>query len=316
MHALLRSASLALVLTPSLLLTGCLSLDGKAERAFTASEPKPVKLVIESRFLDIDLVAASGDTVGVSAKVTMRTTGGNETAEREIETCTVHVDREGDTLFIRQGRKGVNPSVMSWSGSGSLRVSLPAGVPFQIDSAAGDVHATGDYGRVPASIAVASGDVTGTFGVASLSVDSASGDTMVTILGALDSLKCDSASGDIAVKAPSIATGALDSASGDIDCSGAAGPFKLAAASGDIHLTFVAFPAEAITSVSSASGDILLLLPAGSEPSGSLSTASGSITLGVPGTKARGLATLTGSGAKITVSAASGDVKVTTPQAK
>ncbi len=317
MHALLRSAAIALALAPSVLLTGCMNLDGKAQRSFTGSDAKPTKLVIESRFLDVDLSVATADSVSVDALIVLQTSGGNETAEREIEKCTVHLDREGDTLYVRQGVKGENIGVWNWSGSGTLKIALPAGVPFLIDSASGDVHMTGNYGDVAAAVSVASGDVNADVAVTSFSLDSASGDGKLVFRAPLAALRCETASGDLTILAPSIAKSDVDAASGDIVIKGMAGPFKIATASGDVQLQFVDFPAIAAGAVSTASGDIAILLPAGAEPSGSIETASGSITLGVPGKETRGSATLSGSGAKIAASAASGDVRITTaPKAK
>lgn len=308
----LSALATTLLLASPVALTACVPMDGKAERAFTASEAKPAKLVVESRFLDIDLSVATGSTVEIDAKVELKTSGGNETAEREIEKCTVSVSREGDTLYVRQGKRGEKIDAMSWSGRGSLKVALPKDVPFTIDSASGDIAAKGDFGAVPASFSVASGDISGSLAVASLTSEAASGDTELTFLSPLLSLDCDAASGDIDIQAPSIAKGTFEAASGDIDVRGMAGACKASAASGDVRITFVEFPASAASAVSTASGDITILLPEGAAPAGSISTASGSVNVTVPATKARGSATLTGSGAALSVSAASGSVSVST----
>jgi DUF4097 and DUF4098 domain-containing protein YvlB len=291
-------------------LGGCIPLDGKAERAFAATEAKPMKLVVESRFLDIDLTAAPGEEVAIKATIELRTSGGNETAEREIEKCLVHVDREGDTLRVRQGKKGEQIDASSWSGRGTLSLALPPGVTFAISSASGDVAVQGDFGAVPGSISVASGDISGTLGVASFTTDAASGDSNLRFLGPLASLTCEAASGDIRVAAPSIANGSFEAASGDITITGLAGPTKASVASGDIALTFVELPADAEVTVSAASGDVKVLLPAGVEPGGSVSTASGSIQLGVPGSKAKRSASLTGTTGRVKASTASGDVTI------
>jgi hypothetical protein len=292
------------------MLGGCLPLDGKAERAFSATEAKPVKLVVESRFLDIDLAAATGDEVAIKATITLRTSGGNETAEREIEKCLVHVDREGDTLRVRQGKRGEQIDASSWSGQGTLTLALPPGVTFAISSASGDVAMNGDFGAVAGSVSIASGDISGTLGVASLTTDAASGDANLRFLGPLTLLDCEAASGDIRMSAPRIARGSFEAASGDITIGGLAGPTTASVASGDVRLTFVELPADATVKVSSASGDVSILLPAGAAPGGTVSTASGSIELGVQGTKAKRSATLSGSVGKVEASTASGDVTI------
>lgn len=306
---LLRLPALAASL---LALPGCLALDGHAERTFAAQEKAPASVVVESRFLDVRLTAAEAGDVDVDAHVVLETTGGNPTAEREIEKCLVRVEREGDVLYVRQGTKGERIGVSSWSGRGYVAVILPKGVPVTVTSASGDVNLRGDFGAVPIAIDVASGDVDGAFSAGRLSIDSASGDTRVAIEGTLAALECDTASGDIDVKAPSIAKATLSAASGDIAVRGLAGPCKASAASGDIQLVFVDYPAGAATSVETASGDILVLLPAQAAPSGSIETASGAIETTFPATKGRRGATFTGAGPALKASAASGDVKVLT----
>ncbi|MBL9118394.1 MAG: DUF4097 family beta strand repeat protein [Phycisphaerae bacterium] len=291
-------------------LTACIPLDGKAERSFTASEAKPSQLVIEARFLDVDLSVAKDAMVAIDAKVILKTNGGNETAEREIEKCVVRVEREGDTLYIRQGKKDERLSVSSYSGSGFLKVALPADVPFRISTASGNVAMNGDFGSVAAVLQVASGDVNGDLGVGSFVSESASGDTKVALRHPVTMVECDTASGDIAISAPSIAKAKLASASGDVSLRGMAGPLTISVASGDVDVTFVEFPASAVTAVETASGDIVIRLPSGAAPSGAITTASGEIKLGVPGTTSKRGATLTGSGAAITASAASGDVRI------
>ncbi len=64
--------------------------------------------------------------------------------------------------------------------------------------------------------------------------------------------------------------------------------------------------------VKAASGDIVIRLPEGSKPSGTLRTASGEIHVNVSSEKGKHATVLTGDGAEIDVTAASGDVTVTT----
>jgi DUF4097 and DUF4098 domain-containing protein YvlB len=307
-----RRFVLATLVSMSALATGCVPLDGKAERAFTASEAKPSKLVIEARFVDVDLSVAEGDLVAVDAKVVLKTTGGNVTAEQEIEKVAFAVERDGDTLYIRQGKKGEKLAVSSWSGSGHLKVALPSGVPFAISNASGNVAMNGGFGKVAAAVSVASGDIDGTLGVDSLTTDAASGDTELSLAGSVAKLDCEAASGDITVKAPSIASCTASAASGNITIEGLTGPFQGSAASGNIHVVFVDFPASATTTAEAASGNVSIVLPAGAAPSGRVSTASGSVDLNVPAKVGKKSAELTGTGAAIKASAASGNVSIKT----
>ena len=309
-------ALIACLALPSL--AGCLPLDGKAERTFSATEPKPTALVLDSRFLDVDLQAVKGDSVGIEATIILQTSGGNETAEREIEKCLVRVERDGTTLRVVQGPEGESGKKIeasSWSGRGTLKLTLPEGVPFRIASASGDVNLHGDFGAVAGVVRIASGDLKGTLSVDSFEQHSASGDAKLSFEHGLTSLLCKSASGDVSVAAPSIADATFEAASGNIDVRGLAGPAKATAASGDISLLFQTFGSNAHATIKAASGDISVRLPAGSKPSGSIKTASGEIRTDVPAQKGKRSTELTGDGAKLEISAASGDVTVTTAPA-
>jgi hypothetical protein len=296
----------------SLCLAGCLPLDGHAQRSFTTTEAKPSSLLIESRFLDVDVSVATGKEVTIEATIDLRTSGGDETAEREIEKCMVHVERDGDKLIVRQGKRNEQLGVSSWSGSGHIKLALPADVPFRIATASGDVRLQGDFGAVDANVSVASGDISGTFGAKAVTIKSASGDTKVVMQRPLDALECASASGDVEISGPSIAAGSFSTASGDLTVAGLVGGTKASTASGSIRLVFIEFPASAATMAETASGNIHIALPRGAQPSGSVSTASGDITLDVPGKVTKRGATFAGQGAKMQISTASGDVRVTT----
>ncbi len=307
----LRTLAAALLVLP---LGACLPLDGKADRAMTASEAKPTSLTINSRFCDVELSLATGETVSVDAKVHLETSGGNATAEREIEFVAVQVVREGDTLIIRQGPVGGDPS-KPWSfsgssaGSGVIRVALPAGVPFVIKAASGDVTCNGDFGDIAATINTASGDIKTTLGAKSLSAEAASGDSTLKFLRPLQRLQWRGASGSLDAKGV-IAKADLNGASGDIVVDGLTGSCDASAASGSIRLVFSAFTAESVVSASAASGDIVIVLPADANPSGTMRTASGSMSAPMPMTTSRGTATLSGTIGTIKASAASGDVTI------
>ncbi|MFO0829896.1 MAG: DUF4097 family beta strand repeat-containing protein [Phycisphaerales bacterium] len=299
-------------------LAACLPLDGRAERHLVQNEPAPKSLEISSMFLDVDVALAATSEVGVRADVVLQTSGGNETAEREIEHVTVHVVRDGDKLVVRQGDAN-----SSWnfsgnhSGNGKISVTLPANIPLAIKTASGDVHMSGDFGATDVNIATASGDMAlRGLGVNSLTVNTASGDAAIDVLRPLAKFRFEAASGDLGFKGGADAVD-VSTASGDVAVSGLRGPATVNTASGDVKLLWsdtASLPATTSIVISTASGDVGLTLPKGTDPAGSISTASGGIASEAPIQVAGRLGSSSGSfmgkGPTLRISTASGDVTI------
>ncbi|MBL9148991.1 MAG: DUF4097 family beta strand repeat protein [Phycisphaerae bacterium] len=311
----LRSFALAAFLAPALMLAACGVLDGKAERHLVTTEPAPASLEISSRFCDVTLGVATTNEVAIDASVFLETSGGNETAEREIEFVNVFVKRDGDKLIVRQGEEGQNWSFKgSYSGRGKIVVNVPANVPVSVSTASGDVTAKGDFGAINATFASASGDMSlRDIGLGSLTVRTASGDATIKTLRPVTTLNWAAASGDLQF-AGGASTTRAESASGDIHIEGVTGDFTGSAASGDLFVAFL--PNAAFLNpgtrlkASTASGDVTFVVPADVNPGGTISTASGSISLapGMAADVARRNATLKGANATVEISTASGDV--------
>jgi DUF4097 and DUF4098 domain-containing protein YvlB len=310
----ITSVAVALV-APAFLLAACVGLDGKAERHLVTTEPTPATLEISSRFCDITLGVATTNEVAIDASVFLETSGGNETAEREIEFVNVFVKREGDKLIVRQGQEGQNWSFNgSYSGRGKILVQVPANVAVNVQTASGDVSVQGDFGPIAATFSSASGDLSlRDVGFGSASLRTASGDATVKTLRPLTSFAWSAASGDLHY-AGGAGTTSAESASGDIRIEGVTGAFSGSTASGDL---FVAFLPNAVfldpatrLKASTASGDVTFVLPGDVNPGGTISTASGSIAVGsgMTASVARRTAALGGPNATVEVRTASGDV--------
>ncbi|MDZ4752966.1 MAG: DUF4097 family beta strand repeat-containing protein [Phycisphaerae bacterium] len=310
-HSLGRPALAALALS-SIALAGCFPLDGKASRTLSTVEAKPQAITISSQFCDVELTVSTGETVNVDAEVILETSGGNETAEREIELVKVNVVREGNTLIVRQGDPARTRSFTgTTSGSGHIRVALPAGVPFVISTASGAAKISGDFGAVEARITSASGDIGGTFGAKTLTTKTSSGDVDITLLAPVDTFEWSGASGSLHVKG-TIGDAKLSAASGSITAFGLTGSCDVDVASGDVHLIFAKFDGATNISARSASGSVWMEVPAGTAPAGTVSTASGDVKVELPFlAKSRG-GTLTGTEGTLTVTTASGDITLRT----
>lgn len=317
---LVRPTSLAVVglLCLASSLVACNPLKGKAERHLVTTEPTPASLEIVSRFLDVSVTVAPSDEVSIDASVYLEVSGTNEDAEREIEGVNVFVLRDGDKLVVRQGEEGKSWSYSgSYSARGTLAVKVPANVPFSVQTASGDVKLAGDFGAVALALSTASGDITvSDVGATSASIRTASGDGTLSFLRTLDRFAWTSASGDVRMNGGALDVSA-ETASGDVRVSGIEGPISVSTASGDVIVGFA--PCASLRApttrlrVSTASGDVRLELPSEVAPSGSITTASGDISVpqSMPHEKARRSMKLTGAGAAIECSTASGDVRIT-----
>ncbi|MDZ4831410.1 MAG: DUF4097 family beta strand repeat-containing protein [Phycisphaerae bacterium] len=316
--SIIRSFSIAVTFSLAIPLTGCLALDGKAERHLVTTVPVPTTLEVESTFLDVDVTLATTNEVGIKADVVLETSGGNATAEREIEHVMVSVVRDGDRLIIRQGDPA-KPWRFSGSSSGSGRIAItvPANVQLTFQTASGDVRLAGDFGPVACKLATASGDMTLTdLGVSTLAVGTASGDGRIAVLRSLDRFSWRAASGDLQFTGGAETVSAA-SASGNVVIDGIGGAATVGTASGDVRLGVIAGPALGASTpikIATASGDVSVTLPASAQPIGTITTVSGRISADQPvqsvARPGSNVATFSGNGVPLNIETASGDIAI------
>lgn len=277
----------------------CAPISGHAERSFSASEPVPERFVVTTSFLDVEIVATPGPAVGIDGRVELRTSGGDEVAEREIEKVALRTERDGGTLAVRSGPTPGSGSESeridgSWRGSGKVRIALPPAVPIEIRTASGDVTLRGDFGTAPLVVRTASGDLSvRDGGFASAELRTASGDA------------------ELRLSRP-LATLAFEGASGDLLVDPLAGPATVRSASGDVRLALVALKAGERIAIDTASGDVTVTLAPGIAPRGGASTASGDFSISVPVALERRKAIFTGDAdaGELEITTASGDIGV------
>lgn len=313
---LLRSVAI-LLLVP--FLARCMPLTGHATRALQTSEPAAESLLIAASFADVAVTYRPGSTIDVDARIELRTEGGNQVAEREIERIAVLTTREGNRLIVSQGLPGEawNDRGRS-SGSGSIALAVPPGTPIEIRTASGDVRLSGDGGAAAAAIRSASGDVRvddGNF--PRLSVTTASGDATLRLSGPMEEFVASTASGDLRMdsfagpRGPlAIRRSRVRAASGDVRLRGLAGSADVATASGDVRVEVISLPTGERIAISTASGEAVVDLASGIEPTGRVTTASGDLAIAMPVELSRRSATLLGGGGTLEVSTASGSIRI------
>lgn len=291
------------VATPALAILGCFAA-ACATSSAQASQvlvdideqlDRPASLAVSSSWLPVRVEAISGDKVSVRAVIT-----GDE-GSTNVDRIVITVSDDGE-LTIRQERPGLRRGARrERDQEGSITVGVPAGIPLLLDSASGDITVGGALSAAPVAVSTASGAIEIEDGVSAtrLLLNTASGDVVVS--GGADELVFSSASGDLradlsrpaALLQVETASGAVDargqfgdvrlsSTSGSLDVSSLMGSVEARSISGQINLSWAQLPPTARVSVGTTSGSQRLILPAGSNPGGSIETLSGQVSSDLP----------------------------------
>lgn len=282
------------------------------EHTFRAAEGNTVK--VDVSFHDVTVTVAPGDEIRVAVDLETRASG--ERAARLLKKYEPTFKVENNTMLIRSvgHRHWTLFSFGSDNVHGKVAVTMPPGKNLILDTASGDCTVDGNLGDAKLSADVASGDVEVHGGARAISVDSASGDVTLELEGTVEQVSADTASGDVHV------TGAVnelkaDTASGDVTATGLTGPASADTASGDVSFEWTSIAAKSRIAVDTASGDARLVLPAGTEVAGKVTTSSGSIHSDFPGDRSdRGrklnLSSSADGAVRVTIDTASGDVQL------
>lgn len=177
----------------------------------------------------------------------------------------VYIDRQGDSIVVREERAG-------WMRSGSVRISavFPAGTEIEMAGASTSLYVDGSLGAL--IVKTASGDVM--FGDAErLELKTASGDVRggqvtgdVVISSASGDVHLDRVEGDLTANL----------ASGDVDVRMVAGDVRAYSASGDVRIERCGGDEISVKSVS---GDLMMGLPTGIRLDANITSLSGDIRL-------------------------------------
>ena len=311
------------------LLSICTAQAGQAELHLDTSLPAGKGLVAQTQWLDIQVNPVAGDKVTVKADLYLEASGSDESVKKTLENQRVVAERSGEDVVIRQEK------VHGYSGNsksrGSLVIGVPAGVSLRLLTGSGDVVVTGVMGNSDAVVETGSGNVafkdgfsgdelhasTGSGDVVLsgqariLKVEAASGDVRIKVAQPLEQLVVDSASGDVTLEGGAYRAD-VDTASGEITLANLQGSVEADAASGDITLGWGQVVAGSRISADTASGDVVMLFPAGLDLGGNLSTSSGRIQFpsGNATFKDAREVALKGTHAQVEANTVSGDVRL------
>ena len=239
--------------------------------AFDRSTPVTLRLRMHRGVADITAEDRTDIQVEVNAL--------DDKSSSEETVAGYQVLLDGDALTVQA------PEGFGWplrrSPKVHVVVRIPAGSSMSAKLAAADLRARGDYGVVQAELASGDGYVERAAGDCELK--SASGDLQIDQVGTdaePRSLRIGSASGDLRVGDVSGDVNAT-TASGDMSLGRIGGSLRAKTASGDVEIARLR---QGTASISTASGDVIAGIAAGTGVWLDLNTASGSTTSDLTGT--------------------------------
>jgi DUF4097 and DUF4098 domain-containing protein YvlB len=161
------------------------------------------------------------------------------------------------------------------SGDSELRVNVPVGVRLQVDSVSANIQVRGVAGK-ELSVDSVSGDIEVETGAADVDINTVSGDARVDARSA--EVAVESVSGDVELRGELAGRVRLEAVSGrlQLDSSAAARQVDAGVVSGDIELRTGLQPGGRIEA-ESLSGDLVVVLPAGTSARLRASSFTGSI---------------------------------------
>jgi len=193
-----------------------------------------------------------------------------------------------------------------------MRVVVPPYVRLDLTTGSGNITVEGELpGSRPLRLRSASGELELLGWAPEVEARSTSGDIRLRLAKPVEAVLVRTASGDVELTGGA-KTLRCDTSSGELRAVGLLGSVGVATTSGDVSLSFDALPPEAEVRVSSTSGKVRLMLPAGTNPSGEVQSARGEIRSAYPGQTPgkRGRLLLGGPGPKLLVSTTSGRVEL------
>ena len=276
--------------------------------------PRDGSLEVEVAFFDVKIDVYDGDEITVDSRMDYRVSDEEEFLDRYAP----RYEQTDDGVVIRsRSESNWNKGWKFWKSNrvenAVMEIRVPKGIRIDVGTASGDVFFRGDAGDVMVSLDTASGDVEVTGAASRFSLDTASGDVTVDLSRPAERVNADTASGDITITG-GVGEIQADTASGDIRVDGLTGAADLDTASGDVTASWTRIDGDVAVKISSASGEVRIALPRGTELDGYVDTASGDIDSDFPGHMNRDEDHMEfeggGNAVRLVIDTASGDVEI------
>lgn len=268
----MQRAGVFVLLLPALL-HGAERSEVISKRA-AAQEGKIV--MVEAGPLDVSVRASPIEEIRVDVELTAAALK-EKTVKAWLEASRPNFEDSNETLkiLVKGGGAGLFHGLVSTKAK--MNLVVPPYIRLDLSSVSGDLSVEGDFPACrPLRLFSTSGDIEFLGFAPEVEARSTSGDIRLRFSRPVDSLLVRTASGDAKVVG-GVRLLRCDTSSGDLRAVGLLGSAGVATASGDVSLKFDALPKDAEVNVSTASGDVMVSLPPGVQPSGEVHSGWGEI---------------------------------------
>ncbi len=250
---------------------------GHVARTFPARGLTAV--TVDVAFPDVTVTAGAGSAVRVT--VDLEAAGSSKKAAKVVGRYETGMAVEDGVLGIHLKRRH-----RRWWGHdrirGTVRLAVPAGLNVTVRTDSGSCTFRGDFGRASIDVRTDSGRVAFVGAAGRLAVNSATGGVALTLEGAPESVTAVTASAGIEIRGPAGRL-TVQSSSGAVVGSGLSGPTTVTTGSGAVRLSWRSLGGATPVKVTTDSGDVDLVFPAGSRLAGTVKTAAGGVRTDFPG---------------------------------
>jgi DUF4097 and DUF4098 domain-containing protein YvlB len=285
-----------------------------AQRELVMTERFPAaagKLVVIDA-ADLDVTVRAADVHELVITTDLQISGvGEKRAEAWIANHTPSFEDSEEQLLVT-----VQPGKDGFLGLGLLtararmRVVLPTSVVPDLTTTSGRIKVHGDFPDAgPLRLRTATGDMELTGAASSIDIRTTSGDSRIDVMRPLTSFFARTSAGHVTLTGGALNAHA-ETASGDIRLSNLSGSAHASSSTGRVSLSWDRLDPSSTVKVLTAQSRIMIFVPAGSEPRGTLRTVTGTIRSDFPGriNEQGDSVFLEGTGASIEAETASGQL--------
>jgi hypothetical protein len=279
--------------------------------SFPSAEGK--RLEVDAADLDVRINRADVNEIEVDILLHIRGLG-DEKGQRWIEGHTPSFTDTADKLQItvETGKSGFL-GFGHLSARAQLSVLAPGEVIPDITTTSGGIQVRGDFPAAnPLRLRTSSGNMNLNGATASLDIRTADGDAQIEVIRPLSHFFARTSSGDVRLVGGA-REARVDTASGKISLENLSGGVAISTSTGRITISWDRLDPGQTVRIRSSSGRVHLMIPAGVQPQGTLTTTTGTIRSEFPGLVSEdgSALNLQGDGPSFDVETASGDIQLT-----
>lgn len=269
-------------------------------------------VVVEAAFHDVEVLQTADPTIEVEVNMRFQASSKRK-VERLIAEYKPVFTVNDDRLQIRSRPHSSGTSSLVTEASGKIKVTVPAGINLEVNTASGNCRFHGRFGAA-ITTNTASGTVSFQGETESFSAKTASGKIQAGFERPVLWVDANSASGSLWVSGP-VRNAALHTVSGAIDFYGRdGGKLDASTVSGNLTASWETLTAPVTLTAESVTGNLRFFWPTGTKVNGEIRSRTGRIKSDYPGVKANQENALflqeEGAAVQVTASTVSGNIEL------